>query len=68
MLTLDDNTRENKTFFTRTKSKFSNQLVLHKSTNTICGTGHLTNSEFVLVVNVPCISDTWTMYDHMTHI
>ena len=52
MLTLDDNTWENKTFFTRTKSEFSNQLVLHKSTNTICGTSHLTNSEFVLVANV----------------
>ena len=52
MLTLDDNTWENKTFFTRTKAEFSNQLVLNKSTNTICGTGHLTNSEFVLVANV----------------
>ena len=52
MLTLDDNTLENKTFFTRTNSEFANQLVLHKSTNTICGTAHLTNSEFVLMANV----------------
>ena len=52
LLTLDDNTQENKTFFTRTKSELSNQLVLHNSTNTICGTSHLKNSELVLVANV----------------
>ena len=49
---MSDNTQDKNTFVTRTKSEFVNQLVLHKSTNTIWSTGQLANSEIVLVGNV----------------